>query len=84
MSRVFLAMDERLGRKVAIKTLNARYADRPALRARFMQEARAMAQVTHPNIARIYALGPDSEPPHFVMEYVEGAALTTAAQQLTL
>lgn len=84
MGRVFLAMDERLGRKVAIKTLNARYAGHPVLRARFMQEARAMAQVTHPNIARIYALGPDSEPPHFVMEYVAGAPLTTAAQPLTL
>jgi len=84
MGRVFLAMDERLGRKVAIKTLNARYADNPVLRARFMHEARAMAQVTHPNIARIYALGPDGEPPHFVMEFVEGAALTAAAQPLTL
>jgi len=41
MGRVFLAMDERLGRRVAIKTLNARYADNPALRARFMHEARA-------------------------------------------
>ena len=84
MGRVFLAMDERLDRKVAIKTLNARFADNPVLRARFMHEARAMAQVAHPNIARIYALGPDGEPPHFVMEYVEGVALTIAAQPLTL
>ncbi|MGD0364180.1 MAG: serine/threonine-protein kinase, partial [Bryobacteraceae bacterium] len=84
MGRVFLAMDERLGRKVAIKTLNARYANNPVLRARFMHEARAMAQVTHPNIARIYSLGPDGEPPHFVMEYVEGVALTAAAEPLTL
>ncbi|MFN7998589.1 MAG: serine/threonine-protein kinase [Bryobacteraceae bacterium] len=84
MGRVFLAMDERLGRKVAIKTLAARFAGNPAVSARFKQEARAMAQISHPNIARIYALGPDGEPPHFVMEYVEGARLTTAAQPLTL
>ena len=84
MGRVFLAMDERLGRRVAIKTLNARYAGHPVLRARFMHEARAMAQVTHPNIARIYALGPDHEPPHFVMEFVEGVPLTAAAEPLTL
>ena len=84
MGRVFLAMDERLGRKVAIKTLNARFAGNPALRARFMHEARAMAQIAHPNVARIYSLGPDNEPPHFVMEYVEGVPLTTAAQPLTL
>jgi hypothetical protein len=84
MGRVFLAMDERLDRKVAIKTLRARFAGNPVLRARFMHEARAMAQVAHPNIARIYALGPDGEPPHFVMEYVEGVALSIAAQPLTL
>lgn len=84
MGRVFLAMDERLGRKVAIKTLSPRYASNPVLRARFMHEARAMAQVSHPNIARIYALGPDGEPPHFVMEYLEGAPLTQAARSLTL
>ena len=83
MGRVMLAVDEALGRKVAIKTLSERYAGDPALRARFMAEARAMARVTHPNIARIYNLGPADEPPHFVMEYIEGAPLTTAALRLT-
>lgn len=83
MGRVFLAADEALGRKVAIKTLSARYAGEPALRARFMAEARAMAQLNHPNIARIYSLGPADEPPHFVMEYVPGAPLTKAASPLT-
>ncbi len=84
MGRVFLALDERLNRKVAIKMLSARYGENALLRARFMQEARAMARVAHPNIARIYSLGPDDEPPHFVMEHVEGASLTDAARALTL
>src|ERR1039458_5912899 len=79
MGRVLLAVDEALGRKVAIKTLAERYADNPVLRARFMQEARAMARVNHPHVARIYNLGPPDEPPHFVMEYVEGAPLTRVA-----
>jgi serine/threonine protein kinase len=83
MGRVFLAVDEALGRKVAIKTLAARYADDAVLRARFMGEARAMARVSHPNIARIYNLGPADEPPHFVMEYVEGAPLTRTTLPLT-
>jgi len=83
MGRVFLALDERLNRRVAIKTLGPRYADNAALRTRFMQEARAMARLAHPNIARIYSLGPDGEPPHFVMEHVEGASLTDAAHALT-
>ncbi len=82
MGRVFLAVDEALGRKVAIKTLAARYAGDPGLRARFMHEARAMAKVTHPHLARIYSLGPQDEPPHFVMEYLEGAPLTRAALPL--
>jgi serine/threonine protein kinase len=83
MGRVLLAFDDALGRKVAIKTLAGRYADDPLLRARFMAEARAMARLTHPHIARIYSLGPAEEPPHFVMEYLEGAPLIRAAQHLT-
>jgi len=83
MGRVLLAMDEALGRKVAIKTLAGRYAEDPVLRARFMGEARAMARLNHPNIARIYNLGPAEEPPHFVMEYLEGVPLTRAAFHLT-
>ena len=83
MGRVLLAFDDALGRKVAIKTLVGRYANEPLLLARFMAEARAMARVSHPHIARIYSLGPSDEPPHFVMEYLEGAPLTRAAAHLT-
>ena len=83
MGRVLLAIDEALGRKVAIKTLAPRYAENPALHARFMAEARAMARLSHPNIVRIYNLGPAEEPPHFVMEFLEGAPLTKAAARLT-
>ena len=84
MGRVFLAMDERLGREVAIKELSPRFRDNPLLRERFMQEARAMAKLTHPHIAHIYSLGPPDEAPHFVMEYVEGASLMEATRALTL
>lgn len=84
MGRVLLAFDERLGRKVAIKTLKARYSNHPILRARFMHEARAMAQLSHPNIVHIYNLGESHEPPHFVMEYLEGIPLTDAARALPL
>lgn len=82
MGRVLLAMDEALGRKVAIKTLAPRYAGDAELRARFMDEARAMARLNHPHVARIYSLGPAEEPPHFVMEYLTGVPLTRAAAQL--
>ncbi|HEX3742343.1 MAG TPA: serine/threonine-protein kinase [Bryobacteraceae bacterium] len=83
MGRVLLAVDQALGRKVAIKTLAPRYADDAQLQARFMGEARALARVSHPHIVRIYNLGPVGEPPHFVMEFLEGAPLTRAAAALT-
>jgi serine/threonine-protein kinase len=84
MGRVLLALDERLGRKVAIKTLKARYSNHPLLRTRFMHEARAMAKLSHPNIVHIYNLGESQEMPHFVMEYLEGSPLTEAARALPL
>lgn len=84
MGRVLLALDERLGRKVAIKTLKARYSNHPILRSRFMHEARAMAKLSHPNIVHIYNLGESQEVPHFVMEYLEGSPLTEAARALPL
>jgi serine/threonine protein kinase len=83
MGQVLLAQDEALGRKVAIKRLAPRYAEDAVLRARFMNEARAMARLSHPGIVRIYRLGAAEEPPHFVMEYLEGAPLTVAARSLT-
>jgi predicted Ser/Thr protein kinase len=84
MSRVLLAEDERLGRKVAIKVLSSRFCDNPVVRSRFMQEARALARLSHPNIVHIFSLGQADEPPHFVMEYIEGAPLTEAAGALSL
>jgi predicted Ser/Thr protein kinase len=84
MGRVFLAADESLGRTVAIKALNERYAGNEEIRSRFMQEARALARLTHPNIVHIYSLGQAGEPPHFVMEYVEGVPLTEAVSALPL
>jgi serine/threonine-protein kinase len=84
MGQVFLAVDDRLGRKVAIKVLAGCYWPDRLLADRFMREARAMAQLNHPNVVRIYSLGTPQEPPHFVMEYIHGSALTQAAGALHL
>ena len=84
MGRVLLALDERLNRKVAIKVLTPRYWNNASVHDRFMQEARAMAALSHPNIVAIYSLGGADEPPHFVMEYLQGAPLTEAARALNL
>lgn len=84
MGRVFLAYDEGLHRKVAIKTLAAKLRDNESVKTRFMQEARALAQLEHPNIVSIFSLGQPGEPSHFVMEYILGASLLDAARALTL
>lgn len=84
MGRVFLAYDEGLRRNVAIKTLSAKFSGNLALQTRFMQEARALAQLRHPNIVSIYSLGKPGEPAHFVMEFVEGATLLQAARGLSI
>ncbi len=84
MGNVFIALDDRLDRKVAVKVLDRRFWGNQALRARFMHEARALAALNHPRIVRIYDLGTSDEPPHFVMEYVEGVPLLEALQPLAL
>ena len=84
MGTVFLAMDDALSRQVAIKVLGHKDRDDPQLRVRFMQEARALARLNHPNVVRIYSLGSSDEEPYFVMEYVEGVSLTEAAQALSI
>jgi serine/threonine protein kinase len=84
MGSVWLARDSRLDRRVAIKTLHPELVSNEVVRTRFMQEARALAMVNHPNIVRIYNLGPVDETPHFVMEYIEGSAFIDAATHLTI
>ncbi len=84
MGSVWLARDEGLDRRVAIKTLHPELVSNEMVRTRFLQEARALAMVNHPNIVRIYNLGPAGEPPHFVMEYLEGSPLIDASSHLTI
>ena len=75
MAVVYRAEDTLLGRDVAIKTLHRRYAEMPAFRRRFRQEARAMASLDHQNIVKVYDISPDGEAPFIVEEYVGGRDL---------
>lgn len=76
MGVVYIARDRRLGRYVAIKRLNEKALKDPALRQRFMQEARAVATLNHAYIVHIYSLGEDALGPYIVMEYVAGPPQT--------
>ena len=75
MGEVWLAEDTRLQRKVAIKFL-PHYANADeSEKARFIQEARAAAQISHPNIAQVYEIDEEEGLLFIVMEYVEGGSL---------
>ncbi len=75
MADVFKAVDEVLGRTVAVKVLHAHYASDPGFVARFRQEAQAAANLSHPGIVNIYDWGQDDETYYIVMEYVHGRDL---------
>ena len=70
MSSVWLAEDEELGRRVAVKTL-APSADR----SRFEREARAAAALSHPNICAVYDYGEADGKPFMVLEYLPNGSL---------
>jgi serine/threonine-protein kinase len=70
MSSVWLAEDEELGRRVAVKTL-APSADR----SRFDREARAAAALSHPNICAVYDYGEAEGKPFMVLEYLPNGSL---------
>src|SRR4051812_3279969 len=74
MGEVFLAWDERLGRRVALKRIR-REAPTDRDRERFRREASAAARLSHPAVVQIYDLVEDATGDALVFEYVEGRTL---------
>ncbi|MGA2593323.1 MAG: serine/threonine-protein kinase [Bryobacteraceae bacterium] len=72
MGIVYKAMDTALDRPVAVKALSAALSQNPALVERFRGEARAQAQMNHPNLATLYAFLVEDGAAYMVMEFVEG------------
>jgi eukaryotic-like serine/threonine-protein kinase len=75
MANVYLAEDEELGRRVAIKILNERYATDDSFNERFRREAKSAAGLSHPNIVSIYDRGESDGIPYIAMEVIEGRSL---------
>ena len=73
MGVVWLGRDRELDRGVAVKILTG-VGDRASL-SRMRREARAVAQIRHPNVAAVFDVDVDARPPFIVMEYVEGGDL---------
>jgi len=74
-SQVYLARDQALNRDVALKVLDAPAAADGNTRKMFVKEARALAQLSHPNIVAVYDVGEVDGSPFIVMEYLAGGSL---------
>ena len=75
MAEVLRAVDDRLGRAVAVKVVLPAYAGSEEFRQRFLREARLVATLEHPNVVPIYDFGEDGGLPFLVMPLFEGGAL---------
>ncbi|MEW1979837.1 PASTA domain-containing protein [Citricoccus sp. NPDC079358] len=85
MSTVYLAVDQRLDREVALKVLYPHLAENPDLVERFEQEAKTAARLSHPHVVNVLDQGVDEHPDgnlaYLVMEYVPGYTLRTVLER---
>ena len=82
MAQVYRARDLMLERFVAIKVLRPDFSSDPEFQVRFRQEARAAANLSHPNIVTVHDFGLDQGQLFLVMEHVPGTNLKTIIEHL--
>src|SRR5512138_862205 len=75
MADVYLAEDQELGRRVAIKILNDRHAHDEQFVERFRREAKNAAGLSHPNVVSIYDRGEAEGTYYIAMEFLDGRTL---------
>ena len=80
MATVYLATDQRLERRVAIKVMHGHLADDRQFTERFIQEARSAARLAHPNVVNVFDQGQDDDMAYLVMEYLPGITLRDLLQ----
>ena len=81
MAVVYKAKDLMLERSVAVKVLREDFSKDPAFRERFRQEARAAANLSHPNIVTVHDFGLDQGHLFIVMEFIPGTDLKALTKQ---
>jgi serine/threonine-protein kinase len=81
MAVVYKAEDRMLERTVAIKVLREKFSADPAFRERFRQEAKAAANLSHPNIVTVHDFGLDSDRLFIVMEHIPGTDLKSIVEE---
>ncbi len=78
MATVYLAEDNRLDRKVAIKVIHPHLANDQVFREKFVREAKIAAKLSHPNLVNVFDQAEDGEVVFLAMEYVSGITLRDA------
>jgi serine/threonine protein kinase len=81
MAVTYRARDTVLKSKVALKVISRKLAENPTAGARFLREARAAAQIHHPNVARVIHYGEQDGECFYAMELVEGETLDARVQR---
>src|SRR3989440_9778757 len=81
MADVFLAEDDQLGRKVALKLLYRRFSEDPGFVERFRREAQSAAGLQHPNVVSVYDRGSYDDTYYIAMEYLPGRSLKQLIRQ---
>ncbi len=75
MGAVYKALDQALGRYVAIKVMKQAMGNDPQFVENFLREARAAAAINHRNVVQIYSCGQEKGQPYIVMELISGGRL---------
>ncbi len=78
MATVYLAEDNRLDRKVAIKVIHPHLANDQVFREKFVREAKIAAKLSHPNLVNVFDQAGDGDVVFLAMEYVSGITLRDA------
>ena len=81
MGEVYRAVDTRLNRTVAIKTLPEHLSADPARRERFKREAKIVSSLNHPHICTLYDVGNHDDIHYLVMEHIDGETLQTRLER---
>lgn len=81
MGVVYEAIEEPLGRRVALKLIHPGLAAGPELEARFLEEARQVARLSHPGIVKIHRFGRSEAQIYLALEFVDGRPLDQALQE---
>ncbi len=78
MATVYLAMDLRLERKIALKVIHPHLASNESFRDKFIREARIAAKLSHPNLVNVFDQGQEGDMAFMAMEFVSGITLRDA------